>query len=207
MTTQEIQDALVEAFERHACEAHPEWDAAKNSQDDFTRNLYCPRLDICVYPTNTNRHIAGNQDIDAALQRNQPLLAVLHSVSHRRQEPFDQILRSGNINPRCFLAVEIENSGSKKHMLGDIINAAFLGKFGIVVAVGQRQFRGFTRILEYLKFCVAVGKAQERFENVLLFEATELLTALNNVAPNYSPPPPAASFGLRVEADAAERLP
>lgn len=180
MTTREIQDALVEAFERHGCQAQSEWDVAKDSQDDFTRALYSPRLDICVYPTNTNRHLTGNQHIDVAFLANRPLLTTLHGASHRRHEPLDHVLLGGNINPRCFLAVEIENSGSKKHMLGDIINAAYLGKFGIVVAVGQKQFRSFTRILEYLKFCVAVGKAQERFENVLLFEADELLAALNN---------------------------
>lgn len=179
MTTKEIQNALVAAFRRNGCQAVPEWDVAKDSQDDFTRRLYSPRLDICVYPTNTNRRGAGNADIRGAFENSRQLMTTLHGVSHRRQEPYDLVMRGSNINPRCFLAIEIENSGSKKHMLGDIINAAYLGLFGIVVAVGTEKHRSFARILDYLKFCVAVGKAQERFENVLLFEADELLEALN----------------------------
>ena len=57
-----------------------------------------------------------------------------------------------NRNPRCFLVIEYENKTTTKHSLGSLINACALGKIGIVVAVNDKTYRSYERIIEYLKF-------------------------------------------------------
>jgi len=65
---------------------------------------------------------------------------------------------ASNDNARCLFAIEIEKSGSRKHRLGDLVNAAALGRMGILVAWDEEVLRSFFRILQYFKFLNAAGK-------------------------------------------------
>jgi hypothetical protein len=77
-------------------------------------------------------------------------------------------LVQGNKNPRCFIAIEVERSGSKKHMLGDIVNASALGFIGLIVAWDKDVLRHFLRILRYQVFLESVGKGKFKRTNVLV---------------------------------------
>ncbi|MBT1704443.1 hypothetical protein KK060_14205 [Fulvivirgaceae bacterium PWU20] len=65
---------------------------------------------------------------------------------------------SQNPNARCLLAIEIENTSTKKHIMGSIINAASLDRIGIGIGYCDKAFRAFLRIVNYLGFLRKVEK-------------------------------------------------
>ena len=80
---------------------------------------------------------------------------------------FDFVTRK-NQNARCFLAIEIENSSSKKHIMGSMINAASLGRLGIGIAYNDSVKKTFLRILNYLAFLKRVEKNTYDTTNFLI---------------------------------------
>lgn len=85
-------------------------------------------------------------------------------------DEYNTALLSLNKNPRCFIAVEVENTTARdvKHLLGSIINCSFLGKIGIVV-VFDEYLKYAQRLLEYLAFVKRVKKTEkELFRNVFV---------------------------------------
>jgi hypothetical protein len=63
MNATEYQKALFEKLKCIFGDANieKEWDVARNSQDDFTRDIYCPRLDIALGPFNIDKQIETNK--------------------------------------------------------------------------------------------------------------------------------------------------
>ena len=55
-----IHNRLNEVFGQ--AHVHKEWDVAKDSQDNYTRKLYCPRIDFAVGPFNIDRNLDENND-------------------------------------------------------------------------------------------------------------------------------------------------
>lgn len=66
------------------------------------------------------------------------------------------------------LAIEIENTGSRKTRVGSIINASAIGKVGIIVAWTPAVLSELERIEDYLNFLRIVGKIPQAFENVMI---------------------------------------
>ncbi len=160
-----------------------EWDVAKKSQDDLTRKLYCPRIDLAVGSFNTNRHIIGQsrEEIENAILRHRRFIQRLLSHSADDNRDIDELLEARNRNPRCFLAVEIENSGTRKHMLGDIANASIMGAIGVVVPLTEEKLRGFRKMKKYVEFATAVGKLEKpSFRNVLIVNKNDFLTVVSS---------------------------
>lgn len=150
-------------------EAKEEWNVAKDSQDAFTRELYSPRLDVAVGPFNIDGNIErNNKKIRRAANRHQSFIEQLICCSELESPSFDIFLRRRNKNPRCFLAIEIENSGSSKHMLGDIANVSIIGSIGIVIPFNEKKQSLCERIKRYVRFCSSVGKIDNVFTNVLV---------------------------------------
>jgi len=141
-----------------------EWDVAKNSQDAYTRELYCPRVDFAVGPFNIDANIDyNNMLIERAYQKYRRLLELLKS----RSDSEDKTLEP-NENPRCFLVIEVEDKSSRKHRLGSIVNASALGKIGIIVASNQRVFESLVKIRKYLEFLERVRKTRSAPENIII---------------------------------------
>jgi len=88
-------------------------------------------------------------------------------------------LAERNKNPRCFLAIELENSGSRKHMLGDVANASILGAIGIVVPLNEKRLRAFRKIREYIVFATKVGKLKASFNNVILLNRENFMNVIS----------------------------
>ncbi len=156
-----------------------EWDVAKDREDDFTRDLYCPRLDIALGPFNIDRNIDHNKsEIENALQYHRDFIRRLIHSSQHSHDNIDEFLDKRNKNPRCFLAIEIENSGSSKHMLGNIANVSIIGSLGIVIPFNDKQLSLCMRIKEYVSFASSVKKVKAIFENVLVIDRKKFLFVL-----------------------------
>jgi hypothetical protein len=60
--------------------------------------------------------------------------------------------RASVVNPRpnCLIALEIGYMGSRKHRMGDLVNASLLGHLGVVIAKDERTEKSYHNIAEYL---------------------------------------------------------
>ena len=141
----------------------PEWSVAKDAADMFHgRGTYAPRLDIAVGPFNITPNVEDN----------------LRAIDSRAEHPLIRQMRtrieSPNPNPRCLLAIEIEFSGSSKHILGDFTNASMMGWVGVVIGNSENTEK-IRRVGNYAALLHALGKAPSLFRNVLTFQDSEFL--------------------------------
>ena len=157
----------------------PEWDVAKGSKDAYTRALYCPKMDVAVGPFNIDGNVnQNNKVIDQTIQSCYPFINALVEISETPVGDTERFLLRKNRNPRCFLAIELEKSGSTKHRLGDIANASILGAIGIVVPLTEDKLRSFIRLKKYLEYGIDVDKIPPSFGNVLVIAADRFLNIM-----------------------------
>ncbi len=150
----------------NGCEVKKEWDVAKNSQDALNRQIYCPRLDLAVGPFNTDGNVAvNNERIEEAYNRHHAFVSRLNQAAQT-----SGFRANSNPNPRCFLAIEIENSGSRKHRLGSIMNTAALGKVGIVIGWNADVTKSLPRIHGYLGYLSEHNKLREKIRNLIIVD-------------------------------------
>lgn len=84
-----------------------------------------------------------------------------------------------NRNARCFIAIEIENENSRKHLMGSIVNAGALGRIGLLVAWSDEALTVATRMREYFDFLQSVGKRTFNMDNVLVLTSGQLAGSLD----------------------------
>lgn len=160
-----------------------EWRAFAGAEDTFReRGTYAPRLDIAVGPFNTTF-----QDRRADSERirafDHPLIDIIGKWARERDRPL-----TTNPNPRCLLAIEIEESTSSKHILGGITNVSMLGRIGVVIS-SEVKFPKVERIVSYATKLRQVEKAPESlFGNVVCLTSDEFFELLERAQPK---PPPA----------------
>lgn len=150
---------------------------------DSRAEAYAPRLDIAVGPfaTGSSQFIG---EFDALGRRHRSMVSALwrsHISNVGREHVGPQSresLDSANLNARCFLAVEIENRGSRKHMLGGAVNAAALGRIGVVVGWDVGTLRALVRLRRYLEFLRLVGKSSFGTKNLLIVSPEQLRVAV-----------------------------
>lgn len=158
-----------------------EWSVTKDSQDGYARGLYAPRLDIAVGPFNIDGRIEeNNAAIIRTLDDNKDIIECLIKSEEYSIRPFRELRSNINKNPRCFLAIEIEKSGSRKHMLGNIVNASIIGAIGIVVPFDDKALAAYKRINEYITFAAEVKKTRSVFKNVLIIKNQAFIRCLKD---------------------------
>jgi hypothetical protein len=149
------------------------------------RHQYSPRVDIAIGPFNT---IPGSNSIDeynGLLQDNNInhflRQAFLMHVENLDTDLYQEIIHPvfddliyKNQNSRCFMALEIENQNSKKHIMGSVVNAASLGRIGVGIAFSNSTLRTFCRILNYLSFLKRVDKNTYDTTNFLILTVSQL---------------------------------
>jgi hypothetical protein len=85
-----------------------------------------------------------------------------------------QRMSAANPNARCFMAIEVENRVSRKHLMGGAINAAALGRVGIVVGWSTEKMRALVRTRAYLQYLGFVGKQTFQTGNLLIMTPDDL---------------------------------
>lgn len=151
------------------------WSVASESRDAWTRDLYCPIIDVAVGPFNKKRDVnVDREKINRAYSRYKYFAEKLQNATGIKID--DEYL---NRNPRCLFAIEIENKGSRKHRLGSIVNAAAVGKVGIVVAFTIESRNSLIKLRKYLRFIKAVQKIQEDIsKNVIIISKNKFAAIL-----------------------------
>ena len=163
----EIVKQLKEIFPRR--DVKEEWRSSAENKDWLKYGeVYAPYPDIAVGPFNIH---TGDQ---AEQERRE-----IENSFNRHTNFFQNIFEKNNHNqnPRCLLAIEIEYSGSEKHLVGDIINASILGYFGIIV-VHDDLLSMATRIMKYLIGASEMNKIGDVARNVIVVEYSRFMERL-----------------------------
>ncbi|MDR7076122.1 hypothetical protein J2Y03_001125 [Neobacillus niacini] len=162
-----------------------EWDAMK---DERALNIYSPRLDIAVGPFATYQRLES--DYNAMFLVDRTRMFVEQLIAYNREnltrygyfvEPreYDEVIYQ-NSNARCFMAIEIENKVSRKHLMGGAINAAALGRLGVVIPWTEDKLRAFVRLVRYLYYLKEADKNTFNTTNLIIVTKEQFHTALLN---------------------------
>jgi hypothetical protein len=176
------QDQVKEALDRTYREVVVQWQPFRGEG----RRIYAPRVDIAVGPfAIRGRYI---EQYGALLDETRAFIDKLvekHNENVHEREGATHLgkIRDFNANARCLLCIEIEESGSRKHCLGNLVNVSALGRVGILVARTPKVLRAFVRQREYLRFLAEVGKNTFRTDNALVLTAEQLTECLAELRP------------------------
>lgn len=139
---------------------------------------YSPRVDVAIPPFAFEGRYSEEYNI--LLNQNELFFNVLKDKAINKEG----INFNKNSNPRCFLAIEVENTtgDNAKHILGSIANTSILGKIGIVVTMNSDNC--LQRISNYLDYVTHAGKISEEFKNVILINKSNFDEVLNQFLPS-----------------------
>jgi hypothetical protein len=129
------------------------------------KGVYSPRLDLAVGPFAV-AHEVYSEEFNTQIEKHREFVQMLHACSSENFERITPELRPldygdmafRNANARCFMAIEIENQVSRKHLMGGAINAAALGRIGIAIGWTEGMVRAFVKLRAYLLYLASVGK-------------------------------------------------
>ena len=176
----EYQQQVKTALDRLYREVKVQWCAFRGEGND----TYAPRVDIAVGPfAIQRRYIAEYTDL---MNETRPFVESLiqqhngNAAGIGQPVTFDDILHF-NDNARCFLSIEIEESGSRKHCLGNLVNASSLGRVGLLVARTDTVLRIFLRQRAYFQFLEDVGKNTFKTANVLVLSEEQFDECLRQI--------------------------
>lgn len=153
--------------------------------------VYSPRLDVAVGPFATGSKRCG-REYDDLIRRHGAFLRRAYESSnenfnafgeHRVEFSFEEVTQQ-NWNSRCFIAIEIENAVTRKHLMGGAVNAAALGRVGIAVGWTTDKVRAFVKLRTYLLYLGEVGKNTLRPFNLLVLSPAQLLGAIRTAGGN-----------------------
>jgi len=175
-----IEKRLVEIFGQDFVKS--EFDSVKfDGRGHNHVSVYAPRIDIAVGPFNP---YLPNHDIgidDTKKMKQHPLTQKLFTKGNEgdTRGTLDSLW---NDLSRCYLAIEIEFSGSSKHIMGGIINAASSGSIGIVIG-NKKTTEKIKRIYKYIIRLENYERVKTNYlSNLWVFEDIEFLDFLKSVS-------------------------
>lgn len=192
MTVLQYQNTIKELLEHKLnLETTCEWNSQMNP------NIYAPRLDIAVGPFSIEDGMNLQQEYDNLYDSFELLIYKLvkihllntkeiaadsdnNEVEERIHQKLFQ-MRYLNLNSRCFIAIEIENEVSRKHLMGGAVNASVLGRIAIAVGFTEEKHRAFLNLYRYFSYLQSVEKPSLKTDNLLIISAAQLLGVLNEI--------------------------
>lgn len=161
-----------------------EWSSMNDERD---RTLYSPRLDVAVGPFATSERLENIYDDMINSRKSRILLTKLIEYNKINLEVYDNFIeavdyeriRYLNYNSRCFLAIEIENNVSRKHLMGGVMNAGALGRIGIMIPWTPEKLRAMVKAVRYIGYLKYAEKNTFSTDNLIIVTKDQMLAALN----------------------------
>lgn len=183
MSANEYQNKAVELLKQvfPAELVKKEWDSSATFNDlSHNKTVYAPRIDIAIGPFN-NRFDLDIGELQTDVMKEHPFTKM---IFERRYKDIDDFEKVWNSFSRCYLAIEVEFSGSAKHILGSIINAVTNGSLAFIIT-NKENYDKANRIINYFWR----QENQEVLElhalkNMLVFEGEEFLEVLREYLKN-----------------------
>jgi len=153
-----------------------EWDSVKfDGHYDNHKRVYAPRHDIAIGPFNSYPDLDIGRDNTKRMQSHPFTKRLIRDVLQNR----GTLKKTWNSFSRCYLAIEIEFTGSSKHILGSLINASVSGSIGIVIN-NKRNSTKLDRMWRYLKRLEGLGRMKiYTLNNLIIFDDDEFLELLS----------------------------
>lgn len=177
----DLRNRLRKIFDSEQIEI--EW---SSMQEEYNLTLYSPRIDLAVGPfaTQQKHGLIYNEMLESD-QIRELIMRLVEFNRFNLEEygdfvrPFeyDEIIYS-NYNARCFMAIEIENNVSRKHLMGGAINASALGRFGVVIPWSNEKLRAFVKLVRYLHYLRYAEKNTFDTSNLLIITREQLDRAI-----------------------------
>src|SRR5258708_2488380 len=170
----EYQRGAKEALERlyPGVEVKTEWYPFLGE----SRDMYWPVVDVAVGPFATHQKFGSRYT--ELMKETRPFIQSLIEIHNTNVKALGRdefanfrVLSEFNENARCLFCIEIEESSSRKHCLGNLVNASALGRIGILLARNEKVLRIFVRQRAYFKFLAEVQKNTFRTVNALILTA------------------------------------
>jgi hypothetical protein len=167
-------------------EIETEWKSIRN-----VRGLYVPRVDVAVGPFSEFYHGICEEHYDHLIKTSSSFIEFLmechrqnvNAYRLRNEEArftdFNQ-LKNFNRNAQCFMAIEIENEGSRKHLLGSAVNASALGRIAVVIGWTTSKIKAFVRLLSYWEYLTSAGKNSFSTGNILILSPEQFREAIQS---------------------------
>jgi len=199
-TVKELQDKAKNSFEDFFRSRNIKVIAGIRKPIRISTDIYSPVPDVAVGPFNSSDNL---DDVENCKRIYDELVNFSTNLINQSKKAFKNNLRNyteinldvrglstenfktqncSNPNSRCFIAVEIENTNTLKHILGSAINAIALGRIALLVGFNpDRTFR-FLRALAYLDFANKAGKLQIGIKNAFVLskeQFEDILDSLN----------------------------
>lgn len=153
-----------------------EWDSVKfDGHVDNHKIVYAPRHDIAVGPFNSYADLDLGRDNTRRMLSHPFTKRLIRDVLRNR----GTLKETWNSFSRCYLAIEIEFTGTSKHILGSMINASVSGSIGIVI---DNKFNStkVDRIWRYLLRLEGLGRMRlYTIKNLIFFDKDEFLKLLS----------------------------
>ena len=148
------------------------------------RGIYSPRVDIAVGPFAIETQY-GNRYAELLTETRDFIDRLIEKHNRNVEENGEQTsfhrIERFNENARCLLCIEIEDSGTRKHCLGDLTNASALGRIGLLVARSEKMLKVFLRQRVYLGYLQSVGKNTFRTDNALVLTEAQFDECLDAI--------------------------
>jgi hypothetical protein len=151
--------------------------------------IYSPRLDVAVGPFATGDQQLGTT-YDGLIDKHSDFVHRLCEVGNANVaaygngaqfSSFDDRARS-NWNARCYIAIEIENKVSRKHLMGGTINATALGRIGIAIGWTDEKVRAFVKLRSYLLYLSQVGKNTFHPLNLIVLSRAQMIDVIEQLS-------------------------